>query len=278
MIDLKTQLGDPAGLAAARANAHAAAQILTKAARANLAAEPGDAHSNLGWHNFMFVTQPMPSKAASFQVGLSLAPFNLMLLKNGAPVANLALAGQSMADAMAWLDAQLAQVGLKAASSVVVTYDLPAEVTAIDSFASDIPGLDALSAWFSLAADALADLAANLTDLNPGPSAVRCWPHHFDIATYISLESGDAETAKGIGAGLSPGDGAYTQPYFYVSPWPHLDAGTLPDAPAPGHWHTQGFVGAIATGTEILTLDDVATDTRTFLRQSVATGRKLLDA
>lgn len=278
MTDMRTQLGDPADLAEARANAHAAAQMLTKAACANLKAQPGDAHSNLGWQNTMFVTMPLPAQDTSFQVGLSLAPLRLIMLKNGAPQADLVLAGQSIADAMAWLDAQLTAAGLKPASPVIVTYDLPDEVTAIDAFASDISGLEALSAWFSLAADALTDLAASLSDLIPGPSAVRCWPHHFDIATYISLETGDAETAKGIGAGLSPGDGVYAEPYFYVNPWPHLDASTLPDAPVPGHWHTQGFVGAIATGSEVLTLENIETGTRQFLNQSVAIGRKIVGA
>ncbi len=270
----KTQLGDPASLGTARAHAHAAAQLLTKAARANLPAEPGDSHSNLAWENNMFVTQPLTENGATIQIGLSLKPLFLFLLKNNAPIADMQLSGQSLKDADTWLDAQLTQIDLKPASTIITTYDLPAEVVSIDSFASEIGGLGALSKWFSLAAHALAELATSLSDASPSP--VRCWPHHFDIATYISLESGDPETAKGIGAGLSPGDGAYDEPDFYVNPWPHLDANMLPDAPAPGHWHTEGFVGCIATGTEILTLEDIATDMRLFLHESVSIGRNLL--
>src|SRR3989454_4741930 len=35
--------------------------------------------------------------------------------------------------------------------------------------------------------------------------------------------------------------------YLYVSPWPRFD-GNLPALPPPGHWHTEGFFGAVATG------------------------------
>ena len=43
------------------------------------------------------------------------------------------------------------------------------------------------------------------------------------------------------------GDDQYEQPYFYVKPWPHVSADALPTLPPVAHWHTDGFVGAIAT-------------------------------
>ncbi len=70
--------------------------------------------------------------------------------------------------------------------------------------------------------------------LEPDPSAVRCWPHHFNIATYVFLETGNPETARGVGVGMSPGDEGYGERYFYINGWPHLDASKLPDAIAPG--------------------------------------------
>ena len=276
MTHLSASLGDPTNLASAVAIAHAAVQPLTKAARANLVAEPDDSHSNLEWADGMFLSHLLAAEDITYQVGLSLAPLCLILLKNGVRIADIDLAGKSLANAEAWLDTQLQQVGLKPAGPITLSYELPPAVADIDRFQSDAPGLDALSAWYALAAGALTDLAAELQGLSPGPSPVRCWPHHFDIATYIGLEVGDLETAKGIGAGLSPGDSSYDQPYFYVNPWPHLNAATLPKPPAPGHWHTTGFVGAIATGTEVLTLEDPASNTLAFLRESVAIGRSKL--
>jgi hypothetical protein len=250
--------------------AHAAGQLLYRAAVANAAPRPGDEHSNLGWDPDTggFLTHPLGPEGIS--VGLGLAPLVLRVADS-----SRSLDGMSTAEALGWLDAQLGEHGLAPASGVEVTYDLPDEVLAVSRY-EDVTGLDGLAAWFDLAARSLGGLAVGLTDLAPGPSPVRCWPHHFDIATYVSLESGDSEAARGIGVGLSPGDASYDQPYFYVNPWPHLDRATLPPAIGPGHWHTEGFVGSVATGTEILTLENVEPGTGVFLRASFDTGRKML--
>ena len=161
---------------------------------------------------------------------------------------------------------------------MLLPYDLPASVAGIEVYSTDGLGdaLAALSAWFSLADAQLADFAAAQARLLPGPSPVRCWPHHFDIATYVGLGAGDAETARGIGVGMSPGDESYGQPYFYINPWPHLDAASLPELPPPGHWHTQGFVGAIATAEKVLSLSDIETELPTFIAAAFAIGRKKL--
>ena len=83
-----------------------------------------------------------------------------------------------------------------------------------------------------------------------GASPVRCWPHHFDIATLISLEGGDPEHARSIGVGLSPGDESYAEPYFYVSPWPYPESDRLDDIAPIGRWHTAGFVAYVVIGSE----------------------------
>ena len=46
-------------------------------------------------------------------------------------------------------------------------------------------------------------------------SPVRCWPHHFDIATLLTIAPGQT-----IGVGLEPGDGYYDEPYWYVNQYP----------------------------------------------------------
>jgi len=266
----KSDFGTPEALAPARTVAHGAAQLLYRAAVANVAPMPAHEHTNLGWNSEARVFQTHPLDASGVMAQLSLSPLAIRLGDQ-----EKALAGVSVADASAWLDDQLAQRGLPPASPINVTYDLPDEVMSLTVF-EEVDGLMALSAWFDLAATALEAVAQANADLDPGPSPVRCWPHHFDIATYVSLEAGDVEEARGIGVGMSPGDGSYDQPYFYVNPWPHLNRDGLPDAVAPGHWHTDGFVGLIATGAEIMTLPDAETGTLAFLTQSFDLGRKRL--
>lgn len=261
----KASLGNPETLGPARAVAHAAAQLLYRTAVANIAPLPGDEHSNLGWDVDRFQTHPL--NASGLMAALRLDPLELSVGEE-----KLLLAGVSVTDALDWIDRVLADNGLKPASPVAVTYDLPDDVAGVTAF-TQVEGLAELANWFALAAASLQAFAGSVSDLEPGPSPVRCWPHHFDIATYVGLEAGDFETARGIGVGLSPGDGSYDEPYFYVNPWPHLDAAGLPDPIAPGRWHTQGFVGSVATGSEILTLTDITAGTTEFLNRSFQAGR-----
>ncbi|GBF25506.1 hypothetical protein MnTg02_00538 [bacterium MnTg02] len=264
----------------ARDMAHKAVQLVTKAARANLTAEHDDSHSNLGWKGDLgaFVSQPLPGNSGDLFVGLNISRLSLMIVSDGQAGPSLELAGVSDSDAGEWLDGQLAQSGLRAASPASLPYDLPASAAGIKVYATDGLGdaLATLSAWFSFAEVQLERFAASQAQLSPGPSPVRCWPHHFDIATYVGLEAGGAETNRGIGVGMSPGDESYGQPYFYINPWPHLDADRLPGLLPPGHWHTQGFVGAIATAEEVLSLDNIAEKMPAFVNDAFAIGREKL--
>jgi hypothetical protein len=82
---------------------------------------------------------------------------------------------------------------------------------------------------------------------------VRCWPHHFDIATLIEFappQGGDS--GRSIGVGLSPGDSSYPEPYFYVTPWPYPNDPPLPDLAARGEWHTEGWLGAVLTAPSVI--------------------------
>ncbi|MGI9480253.1 MAG: hypothetical protein ACR2PI_26370 [Hyphomicrobiaceae bacterium] len=252
----------PRALAAARAIAHLAVQLLTRAARANLPAAADDSHSNLGWDPELsgFLSQPLLADGTKIHIGATLDPLRLIIVEENQLTAELGLDGRSENDASTWLDAHLGTLRLNPATGATLPYDLPADVASISVFdvKGQQPALAALSGWYGIAHEALTSFAARIANLSPGPSPVRCWPHHFDIATYVSLEIGDAETARGIGVGLSPGDESYDQPYLYINPWPHLHANVLPDLPRPGHWHTQGFVGAIATADAILDNNNLA--------------------
>jgi hypothetical protein len=266
----KTIFGVPETLTDARTVAHAAAQLLYRAAVANVAPMPAHEHTSLGWDADASVFQTHPLGGSGVMAELRLNPLVIRL-----GIHEQALQGQKMTGALAWLDEQLSEHGLEPASAVNVTYDLPDEVRKLDEL-EEVDGLGVLAAWFDLAAVSLEAFAQVNADIDPGPGPVRCWPHHFDIATYVSLEAGDTEEARGIGVGMSPGDSSYDQPYFYVNPWPHLALNALPEAVTPGRWHTDGYVGMIATGTAILSLNDVPLGTRTFLQASFETGRSAL--
>jgi hypothetical protein len=80
-----------------------------------------------------------------------------------------------------------------------------------------------------------------------GAGPVRCWPHHFDIATLVRPRAGTLQT---IGIGLSPGDDSYPEPYYYVGPYPTPRA--RPRPLSIGSWHTASWWGAALPGSEIV--------------------------
>lgn len=277
MTNHSLSFADPTTLGLARALVHRAVQFPTLAARANLDPVADDSHSNLGWDNDRqaFVSQPLRGRSGACAVIVSLSPLSLIIEDGDGGLDQFSLHGSSTHDTHAWFEGALSRSGLTSASTVVLPYELPTDVAAVDRFNTDglTEQLNALAGWYSLANASLTKFVGELGDLEPGPSPIRCWPHHFDIATYVGLEEGDFETARGVGVGMSPGDDAYGQPYFYINPWPHLDPTSLPDLPPPGHWHTSGFVGAIATGKEVLTLPDINAGLSQFISGAFSVGR-----
>jgi hypothetical protein len=243
---------EPTTLAAARALAHRAVQWPARAARANLEAAPDDSHTSLAWDAERAALLTPPAKNG-VRVGLRVAVLELLVVQ-GERTEGFDLGGKSDAEVGSWLDGKLAAAGLKPASKVTLPYDMPPGLFA--RAANEAPRLAALAGWFAAAAEMLEGLRAKTKRFTPGPSPVRCWPHHFDIAVLVSLEYGEAESARSIGVGVSPGDDYYAQPYLYLSPYPKPNVDNLPPLPPGGRWHSKDFFAAVATGTDLLALPD----------------------
>jgi len=246
----------PAALVGARNLAHHAAQWPTKAARANLRAVPDDSHSAFTWEasHAALMTQGLSAKGGEVRVGIRMQRLEMIITRGDNVLDAFQFHAKTDAQAGAWLDLKLRVLGLKSAGDVRLPYDLPEHPNGDRPHALAMLGreLGELARWFGGSADVLGEFAAKLAGLRASP--ILCWPHHFDIATLVNLEEGP--NARSIGVGASAGDEYYPQPYVYVSPWPRFDAGKLPDLPPPGHWHTEGFFGAVATGEDILAMRD----------------------
>jgi len=238
---------EPTELAAARVLAHRAVQWPARAALANLAPAPDDSHTSLAWDPIMAALLSQPLEGG-VRVGLRVAVHELVFTRAERTEA-CALAGKADAEAGDWLDGKLAAEGLKPASGTQLAYEMPSTLFARP--ADEAPRLATLAVWFAAGAELLEELRKKYKRFMPGPTPVRCWPHHFDIAMLVELEG-----ARAIGIGLSPGDNYYAQPYFYVSPYPKPDTENLPQLPPGGRWHTKGFFGAVAAATDILALPD----------------------
>ena len=154
-------------------------------------------------------------------------------------VATFPLAGTTLAAAMTWADRQFgAPRGIH-----LRDYDMPASPIASGArFVGHEVELAELARWYDLGLDVTTRGIAGAVRATD----VRIWPHHFDMGAIVFLDP-DYDTRQ-IGVGLSPGDGRYAEPYFYVTPYPV--AADRPKPPlAHGSWRTDGW--AVLTASEI---------------------------
>lgn len=268
----------PKDLVAARLELHHASQLASAVGKTLLEARPDDSHPNLGWlpSHRALAGHVVPGEAP-FQAALRPEDLSLLLL-DGADdiVEQRALGGETLADGAAWLAGAIErQFGHALPAGLTLPgYELPAHgVEAGDAFVPRADALAELARWFANADAALTALAAR----TEGASDVRCWPHHFDLATLVALETGaDGAATKTVGLGFSPGDAGYPEPYWYVTPWPYPDAAQeLPTLPPGAHWHREGYTAAILTGSEHVAAADQGACLTDFLERSLAAGREV---
>jgi Family of unknown function (DUF5996) len=265
---------DQRRLSEARLQAHYAVQWLGRAARAYVPPQPDDEHTNLGWDNALggFTTHPLKDGA-----WLSLRITDLTLaLHVGAGrthVQSFSLEGRSDAQARQWLSEQLGARGLDAhALDAPSPYDMPAHAVSQGATYGPAGLADALAelaAWFGNAEHSLGFIQRQMIGRKFAASPLRCWPHHFDLATLTTLPARHTDSTGYVGAGLSPGDEYYDEPYFYVSVYPEPDPAALPSLPMLGHWHLRDFMAAIATAHKIVASKNQQAETDDFLRAAV---------
>jgi Family of unknown function (DUF5996) len=269
--------GDFGRLREARLQAHHALQWLARAARAFVPPEPDHSHTNLDWDDALdgFVTQPLNGDLA---LGLRITELTLVLVTPSVQV-SFALDGRTDADTRLRLGELLAAHDLDPAQlDAKPPYEIAEHAVAQGAAYAAANLADALSdlaAWFANADRSLGRLRERMTARGLAPSPVRTWPHHFDMATLTPLETGNAEHARSVNAGLSPGDEHYPEPYFYVSPYPYPDPPKLPALPF-GHWHTRGFMAAILPASQIMPMPDRQATADAFLDAAVAAAMNAL--
>lgn len=251
----------PPGFAGARVAAHWSAQIVAAAGWTLATPRPDHSHGALEWvePEGALLGVEVERGGRTARAGLRVRDLTLFALSTDSAVREeLPLAGQTLDTGLTWLGGALARIlGLDLPRLERPRHELPADPIGDGApfGRPEIAALEELAAWFSSADRVLRAIAAS----TPGASPVRCWPHHFDIATLIRLDGADApmETARSIGVGLSPGDGSYAEPYWYVTPWPTPARGETAQLPR-GHWHTQGWFGAVLPATAFAAADSAA--------------------
>jgi hypothetical protein len=172
------------------------------------------------------------------------------LLDHDTERAAFPLNGCPVDSAAAWVRQQFAEHGVDAnAYTLAKHFTIPphrvADSAPFDASADDAFG--ELRSWYSNSALVL----NRIVERTPGASPVRCWPHHFDIATLLDVTQGTSPR-KTISVGMEPGDGYYAEPYFYASmspgPGPDVARGDLEGG---GMWHSHEWAGAVLPGSRL---------------------------
>jgi hypothetical protein len=232
----------------ARLQLHHAAQLATATGISYLPAEPDDSHTNLEWVESLraLAGHVIPAPQA-FRAVVQPADLSLSIAgEDNQIVASTLLHGLTIDDAANWLRARITERGADGDRLTLKRhYEIPHH-DVDDGATFDTKNAAAfaqLDAWYFVGNRALEYVRSSTTEA----SEVRCWPHHFDIATLIDVGAG-----RTIGVGLEPGDQFYDEPYFYVnmSPSPKPEAATA-SLGGGGTWHTQEWVGAVLPGSRL---------------------------
>lgn len=271
-------------LRSARVQIHKAMQWVTMAARANIPAWPDDGQSNLGWDHDqnVFTSHPFTQKDNDeLIVTLSPAKLELGIARKNSVEASFPLNRKTEQEVSEWLDAQLSSAGYKTASNIELPYKLDQELLDVKIYDTSncAEGLLEFEKWFGASDLVLNEIIKNpeLQAYTPGPSPVRTWPHHIDIASYIQLEDGEFEKARGIGVGMAAGDKNCQEPYFYCYPWPKPDPEDLPKLETEGcYWNTSGYIGTILPRSQVLQLTNREQDVQACLEDIIQKSRTLL--
>ena len=268
----------PRELAPARLIAHWAAQIPAAVAATLADKQPDDSHTSLEWlsETGSLAGTTVRLSERRYRMALAIGGLELLLLADtGSVLARQPLTGMTLKEGLHWATSTLAQhSGAPGPELTLPAYDMPRHAVAKGAaFTLDSSASTELARWYAASARVLGKLARD----TPGASAVRCWPHHFDIATLVSLEPGaTGEDAPSIGIGMTPGDGSYPEPYFYVTPWPYPKDPTPEDLPSGGIWHRKGWFGAVLTGSTLIEGTDQEGRARGFIQAAIEAAKILI--
>lgn len=275
------KVGDiaPQSLSETRLQLHYAIQFM--AAVGNFLTEPQAdySHASLTWNSELKIfVSSIVNTEQPFQVALEpVSLTSLVLDAEGNQLAEFSLRQKTLNEGMNWLKQIIAPWGADIAKLSFVDYpeDFPHSPLANGATFEDGDRAkrQESTAYFANTNLLLQEVVTN----TEGASPVRIWPHHFDIATLISLPNTQKGEDVSIGVGMSPGDSSYDEPYWYVTPWPYPNTNNLTELAGGGTWHITGWVGAILTASQLSQDDKQQEQLRAFLDSAISASRSLLE-
>jgi hypothetical protein len=261
-------------LAPARDQLHHAVQFGTAIGISWLEPRPDDSHTNLGWDEDLGAITSRSARGSRGAVALGVRAHDLtgLVTLDGSVRETIPLHGLTLDAATDRIRTALADAGLDAERYTLRRHFEIPPLPVSDGASFDTANADAfgeLARWYANAASELGRIAS----ITVGASEVRIWPHHFDIATLVTIGPG-----RTTGAGMSPGDGYYDEPYFYVNAYPTPSPDRLvAELDGRGTWHTHEWIGAVLPASRLDPHSEGQQSlTRRFLESALAACRALL--
>lgn len=259
---------------------HQAVQMLAATGISYLEKQPDDSHTNMEWRTEIqsFISNTFGEKER-YRLALNVPQFEYRIYTEDFNlITEFQLDQKTEQQAIAWYINELGKLGFdKAGFTTDKHYEIPlteqAKGKPYNLFNPD--AFKIFSDHFSMAQKLISQNIAVENNSSP----LRCWPHHFDLGALIPVEakSSDGKTMS-IGAGFSPGDENYNQPYYYVYPWPYPEKEILKDSELPGDsfWHHNGFVSAILEIDPGKDISHQQSTIQNFLNTSIKISKKIL--
>ncbi|GAB4376836.1 MAG: hypothetical protein Kow0042_23620 [Calditrichia bacterium] len=224
---------------------HQAVQYIAMVGKSFLPERSDDSQTSMVWDHDLNLFRG-ENIGGNSPLWMALRPADLSLVLLSLEISEtFSLIGKTFAEGMEWLRQKLPMRIGNGELSDSLNYQIPAPLAEKEPFRVESQAaLIELSRYFANANSVLQALAMQL----PGAGMVRCWPHHFDLATLLQVAGGKIKGAtESLGIGLSPGDENYGQPYFYLTPWPYPKPEEVTHLPLEGggFWHTRGWIGAV---------------------------------
>jgi hypothetical protein len=265
-----------------RLQLHYAIQCIAAVGAALAEPLPDESHVSLSWNPTLEVFMGAPIQAEMpFRVILD--PISLtagLLNQHNRIFASQSLHQKTLREALDWHKQELVKLNVDIRQIELLTYppdfpDHPLAHGACFDAHQFVAARWELMLYYANTFYSLQEIRSDHEDTTP----VHIWPHHFDMATLLYLPGHGEST---IGIGLSPGDMTYVEPYWYVSPYPYPypypQIAKLPALDGNGIWHTQDWVGAVLT-TSNLVVDSVQAQqaqVRSFLQSARIASQILL--
>ncbi len=267
----------------ARLQLHYGIQLIAASGSALAEPLPDFSHTSLKWNPGLGMFIGAPIRAAKpFRVALDPVMLTSMLLdQHGKTISVFLMRQKTLAEGMAWLKTEVAQLGADASKIELMSYpeDFPdhaiAHGTAFNTRKAEAERQE-LSYYYANTHLILQEIVANVEDASP----IHIWPYHFDMATLIFMPLQKRGEPISIGVGLSPGDTNYAEPYWYVSPYPYPAPENLPFLEGEGFWHTQRWLGAVLLASQLTQDSDLAQikQVKSFLQSAIHASKRLLQA